>query len=80
MNRKERRAMASEMGKDKAKKIESTLDLMLLLDKCCVCEAPFDRKSREHAMTWTVEVFKEKKTVDLYCPDCKKVEIKVEQE
>jgi hypothetical protein len=51
-----------------------------MLDKCCVCETPFDRKSREHAMTWTVEVFKEKKTVDLYCPDCKKVELKVDQE
>jgi hypothetical protein len=67
MNRKQRRAAKKVMGE----KATSTLDLMTSLDKCCVCEAQFDKKSREHAMTWYVEVFKTIKKVDLYCPNCK---------
>ena len=67
MNRKQRRAAKKVMGE----KATSTLDLMTSLDKCCVCNAEFDKKSREHAMTWYVEVFKAAKRVDLYCPNCR---------
>jgi hypothetical protein len=70
MNRKQRRAMESEMGKETTQKITSSLDLMMTLEKCCVCDAPFDRKSKEQVTTWSVEVFKADKRVNLYCPEC----------
>jgi hypothetical protein len=76
MNRKQRRALASEMGKDNAKKITSSIDLMMTLESCCVCKTAFDRKSREHAQTWRVDVYSQEKQVKLYCPECqKKVEL-----
>ena len=40
-------------------------------DKCIGCSKPFDRKSREHAQTWTVMVFNERQEVKLYCPECR---------
>ncbi len=72
MNRKQRRAMESKMGKEKTQQITSSLDLMMTLEKCCVCESIFDKKNREHVMNWFVEVFKADKKVDLYCPTCYK--------
>ena len=39
-------------------------------DKCCVCEGPFDKKSKEMALTWRVVVFEERQTVRLTCPAC----------
>lgn len=55
------------MGETAAK----TVNLMLSIpEKCLTCEAAFDKKSKEHAKTWFVEVFSEQKRVDLYCPDC----------
>jgi hypothetical protein len=70
MNRKQRRAMESKMGKENTEKVTSSLDLMMTLEKCCMCDLPFDRKSKEQAATWSVEVFKVDKRVNLYCPEC----------
>ena len=39
-------------------------------DSCSVCNASFDKNSREMAMTWRVVVNEEKKRVTLICPDC----------
>ena len=39
-------------------------------DKCDACSKPFDKKSKEMAQTWFVNVFDEEKIVDLFCPDC----------
>ena len=66
MNRKERRALEKQMGENNVKKV----GLMLSLEKCLTCEAKFDKKSREMANTWFVEVFTEQNRVDLYCPSC----------
>jgi hypothetical protein len=67
MNRKQRRTAEKMMGEEAAK----TVSLMLSLpEKCLTCEAKFDKKSREHAATWHVEVFNEQKRVDLFCPEC----------
>ena len=67
MNRKQRRAMGKQLG-DKA---ASTVDLMLHLpNKCLICEALYDKKSKEMANTWSVEVYNEQKVVKLYCPEC----------
>ncbi len=67
MNRKQRRTAEKLMGEQAVK----TVNLMLSLpEKCLTCEAKFDKKSKEHAQTWFVEVFSEQKRVELYCPEC----------
>lgn len=65
-NRHERRAAKKVMGEE----AQSSIDLMLTLEKCKICEAIFDRKSKEQANTWFIQVYKEQKRVDLYCPEC----------
>ena len=37
---------------------------------CSSCSAPFDKDSKEMAMTWRVVVSEEQKRVTLICPDC----------
>jgi hypothetical protein len=67
MNRKQRRTAEKLMGEKAVK----TVNLMLSLpEKCLTCELKFDKKSKEHAKTWFVEVFNEQKRVDLFCPEC----------
>jgi len=39
-------------------------------DECLTCQAPFDRKSKEHAKTWRVAVREKEQKVNLYCPEC----------
>ena len=39
-------------------------------DSCSICNADFDKNSREMAMTWRVIVKPEQKKVTLICPDC----------
>tara|TARA_R110002020_G_scaffold343736_1_gene558096 strand:+ start:216 stop:491 length:276 start_codon:yes stop_codon:yes gene_type:complete len=39
-------------------------------DACSTCSAPFDKNSREMAMTWRVVTNEEEKRVTLICPDC----------
>jgi len=42
----------------------------LIPDSCSVCSEPFDKNSKEMAMTWRVIVNEEKKRVTLVCPEC----------
>ena len=68
LNRQQRRALNKMAGKQAT----STIDLMLNIgDKCLTCNAPFDRMSKEMAMTWYIEVYKQARETRLYCPDCK---------
>lgn len=39
-------------------------------DTCSACNAAFDAKSKEHAMTWRVVVREDPVQVTLFCPDC----------
>ena len=39
-------------------------------DNCSICNADFDKNSKEMAMTWRVVVSEEQKRVTLICPDC----------
>ena len=39
-------------------------------DSCSTCSKPFDKDSKEMAMTWRVIVSEEKKRVTLICPEC----------
>ena len=69
MNRKQRRAFGKQVGE----KASSTIDLILSIpDKCSVCQKDFDKKSKEMAKTWFVDVFSEQKMVVLTCPECRK--------
>lgn len=69
MNRKQRRE-AQKSGENPV--MQEKLALFgLIPDKCLGCSEPFDKKSREHAATWTVMVFNESKSVKLYCPKCR---------
>ena len=37
---------------------------------CDTCEKPYDKNSKEHAMTWSVVVREKENVVRLYCPEC----------
>ena len=50
--------------KELAKKMRN----IFLPDQCSNCEKPFDKKSREMAMTWMVVADDDTKA--LVCPDC----------
>ena len=39
-------------------------------DSCSTCSKPFDKDSKDMAMTWRVIVSEEKKRVTLICPEC----------
>jgi hypothetical protein len=41
-----------------------------LPDHCLTCEAPFDKKSKPMALTWSVVVREKEGIVRLYCPEC----------
>ena len=70
MNRKQRREMEKKMGKESSQKLsEKIFQFDLLPDECLACLKPFDKKSKEMAMTWNV-VVRDENTVRLYCPDC----------
>lgn len=69
MNRKQRRALQKMAGKEAT----SSIDLMLGLDnKCFQCSRPYDKNSREMAMSWFIEVYKQLKKTILLCPECYK--------
>ena len=68
MNRKQRRAINKIAKNDEA---ASSIDLMLgVADHCLTCKKPYDKMNKEMARTWFVEVYKEQKLVNLYCPQC----------
>ena len=70
-----KRKMARNKAKKEKKNFEKEMKQQLLMfDKlgaeCSACEKPFDKKSKEHAMTWNVVVKEEEEIVRLYCPEC----------
>jgi hypothetical protein len=72
--RKKERKATQEALKKRASMI---LDIP---EMCCVCEGPFDKKSKEMAQTWHVVVFDNRKTIRLTCPPCwEKVENAMEE-
>jgi hypothetical protein len=70
MNRKQRRAMEKELGKENSQKLaEKFFQFDKLPDACLTCDMPFDKKSKEMARTWSI-VASDKDSVRLYCPKC----------
>ena len=67
--------MARKKAKREKKKTEKQMKQQLFMfdklgDSCDACGVAFDKKSKEHAMTWNVVVREQEKVVRLYCPDC----------
>ena len=64
-----RKALKSQKKAEK-KMAKRLMMFDMLDDECAACTKPFDKKSKEHAMTWNVVVREQEKVVRLYCPDC----------
>ena len=80
MNRKHRRAMEKKVGRENSQKLaEKIFQFDKLPDECLACLKPFDKKSKEMAITWNV-VIADQDTVRLYCPDCWDMACKVAEE
>ena len=67
MNRAQRRKLGIKGKKPDLEKIG-------LFDKlpkqCTNCDAPYDKKDKKMAMTWSVVVREQENKVNLYCPTC----------
>jgi len=71
-------SLKRKLGRKNKKKIDKAEKKMakqlmmfdMLGDQCAACDEPFDKKSKEHAMTWKVVVREKEKVVRLYCPSC----------
>ena len=79
MNRKQRRAMEKKLGKENSQKLaEKIFQFDQLPEECLACLAPFDKESKEMAMTWNI-VVRDETTVRLYCPACWDMAVEVAQ-
>jgi hypothetical protein len=68
-------SLKRKMSRNKAKQAKKDLKQKMgmfdkLQDECLVCEAPFDKKSKEHVQTWFITIREKQNTVNLYCPEC----------
>ncbi len=70
MNRKQRRALDKQLGKDSTKELSDRVtQFQSLPEMCLTCEKPFDKKNKKMVKTWSV-VVRDENTVRLYCPEC----------
>ena len=68
LGRKIKRKKMLKEEKEAEKQLEKKLQGIFLPDECSNCKEPFDKKSREMAMTWKVIANPERK--HLICPTC----------
>ena len=70
-----KRKMSRNKMKREKKDFEKAMKKQLMMfDKlgveCAACQKPYDKSSKEHAMTWRVVVREQEEKVRLYCPEC----------
>jgi len=70
-----KRKISRKKAKREKKEFEKVMKQQLMMfDKlgteCAACNKPYDKKSKEHAMTWRVVVREKEEVVRLYCPAC----------
>ena len=70
-----KRKISRNKAKREKKEFEKIMKKQLMMfDKlgaeCAACKEPFDKKSKQHAMTWKVIIREKEEVVRLYCPDC----------
>ena len=71
LKRQIKRKKEKKAKKKLAKEVKRQVSLFRLLPEVCsACNAPFDKKNREHYMTWRVAVNEEHQKVALVCPEC----------
>ena len=71
LKRKFLRNKTKKIKKDIEKQMKRQLMMFdKLEDECAACKKPYDKKSKEHAMTWNVVVREKEDIVRLYCPEC----------
>ena len=68
-------SLKRKIARKKAKKAEKRMsEQVMMFDKlgneCSACLEPYDKKSKEHAITWNVVVREKENIVRLYCPQC----------
>jgi|TARA_R110002020_G_scaffold388269_1_gene598961 hypothetical protein len=68
LKRKIKRKKYIKERKDSEKELANTINNIFLPDECSNCQEPFDKESREMAMTWKVVANSERK--HLICPKC----------
>ncbi len=69
MNRAQRRRLKKK-NKNNEQLAEKVEQFGHRPNTCSACDARFDAKSKEHAMTWRVVVYEEPIRVSLFCPRC----------
>ena len=67
--------LEDKMSERKQKKMQRAIKEATFLfdkipDKCTGCSKPYDKKSKQAAIEWTVNVYKESQKVNIYCPEC----------
>ena len=69
MNRKQRRAMNKQMGKQATDNLAQKISSFGKLPEICTaCQKEFDKKDKDMVQSWSVVVKQE--VVRLFCPDC----------
>jgi len=68
MNRAQRRKLGIKGKKPDLEKKIGLFDK--LPSQCTNCDAPYDKKDKKMAMTWSVVVREQENKVNLYCPTC----------
>lgn len=70
IKRKMKRRQEQRTKKAEKKMAKKLMMFDMLDNECAMCAEPFDKKSKEQAMTWNVVVREQEKVVRLYCPEC----------
>lgn len=70
MNRAQRRRLKKDKNVDDEKLAQKISSFERRPDNCSACNAAFDPKSKEHALTWRVVVRENPTRVSLFCPEC----------
>jgi hypothetical protein len=70
LKRKMQRNALKTQKKAEKKMAKKLMMFDMLDDECAACQKPFDKSSKEHAMSWNVVVREQEKLVRLYCPEC----------
>ena len=69
MNRAQRRKLG--IKKQKKSDLENKIGLFdKLPSQCTNCDAPYDKKCKKMARTWSVVVREKQDKINLYCPIC----------
>ena len=69
MNRKTRRKLENQMGKDASENLaEKIFQFNKLPEQCSACQKGFDKKDKDMVQSWNVVVKQE--TVRIFCPEC----------